>query len=121
MLALCFVHPEHRRRGAGTLLIDWGFKKADELGIEAFVEAVDDGVPLYERCGYHYMNTTYMHSTVDHPSPQWQQLEQELRTPIHFHLMWRPVGGKYKSGKTVVPWKGRPTVDEERPACLRDY
>ena len=36
VLAIAFVHPEHRRRGAAKLLVGWGCHEADLLGIEAF-------------------------------------------------------------------------------------
>ena len=105
MLALCFVHPEHRRRGAASLLVGWGTKKADELGIEAFVEATDDGKPCYEALGFIYMNTFYLESARRNPSRKWMELERDLRTPIHSYLMWRPKGGKYEEGRTLVPWE----------------
>ena len=33
-----FTHPDHRRRGAGTLLMDWGIKLADQWGLESFIQ-----------------------------------------------------------------------------------
>ncbi|KAF2711371.1 acyl-CoA N-acyltransferase [Pleomassaria siparia CBS 279.74] len=44
--------PQHHRRGAGALLVAWGCKKADELGVEAFLEASLMGVPLYKKFGF---------------------------------------------------------------------
>jgi GNAT superfamily N-acetyltransferase len=103
-MALLFVHPEHRRRGAASMLIDWGTRKADELGIEAFVEATDDGKPCYESHGFVYMNAFYLDSTRRNPSKKWMELGSLLKTPIHCYLMWRPKGGNFEEGKTVVPW-----------------
>lgn len=104
MLAICFVHPEHRRRGAAKLLVGWGTDKADELGIEAFVEATDDGKPCYETHGFTFMNTFYLDSAKRNPSKKWVEMGNDLKTPIHCYLMWRPKGGKFEEGKTVVPW-----------------
>jgi GNAT superfamily N-acetyltransferase len=44
--------PDHHRRGAGGMLLQWGCEKADELGVEAFVEASLMGQPLYARYGF---------------------------------------------------------------------
>ncbi|KAF2792099.1 acyl-CoA N-acyltransferase [Melanomma pulvis-pyrius CBS 109.77] len=46
------THPEHHRRGAGGLLVKWGCDRADELGVEAFLEASLMGEPLYRRFGF---------------------------------------------------------------------
>ena len=52
MLDICFVHPEYRRRGVGRLLMAWGINKADEMGLESYIDATEAGMPLYETCGY---------------------------------------------------------------------
>ena len=46
------THPDHHRKGAGGLLVKWGCDKADELGVEAYVEASPMGQPLYARHGF---------------------------------------------------------------------
>ncbi|KAF2195775.1 acyl-CoA N-acyltransferase [Zopfia rhizophila CBS 207.26] len=46
------THPSHHRRGAGGMLIQWGCDQADTKGVEAYVEASQMGVPLYERYGF---------------------------------------------------------------------
>lgn len=43
---------KHRRRGAGSMLIRWGCEKADEAGVEAFLEASPMGAPVYARHGF---------------------------------------------------------------------
>lgn len=103
LVALCFVHPEHRRRGVASMLLRWGTEKADELGLEAFVESTDDGKACYEQHGFIYMNTFYMDSAKRDPSKKWVEMGNYLKTPVHCYLMWRPRGGKFEEGKTVVP------------------
>ena len=44
--------PKHERRGAGGMLVRWGCEKADEAGVEAYLEASLKGVPLYLRHGF---------------------------------------------------------------------
>ncbi|SMQ55002.1 unnamed protein product [Zymoseptoria tritici ST99CH_3D7] len=49
--ALCTL-PEHERRGAGSLALEWGAAKADELGLPAYLEGSPKGVPLYKKFGF---------------------------------------------------------------------
>lgn len=44
--------PAYQGKGAGSQLMRWGLKKADEHGLEAFLEASPEAVPLYERLGF---------------------------------------------------------------------
>ena len=102
---MLFVHPEHRRRGAARQLVEWGVHEADRLGLETFIEATDDGKPLYEACGFTYMSTNYWESVKRNPSKKWIELSEYFQTPIHNYLMWRPKGGIFVEGETVVPWE----------------
>jgi GNAT superfamily N-acetyltransferase len=52
LLDICYTHPESQGKGAGALLVQWGAKKADELGVRAFVEASYKGRRLYESFGF---------------------------------------------------------------------
>ena len=52
LLDICFTTPEHHRRGAGKMLVQWGTGRADELGLKSFVEASFTGRRLYEGCGF---------------------------------------------------------------------
>jgi GNAT superfamily N-acetyltransferase len=44
--------PLHRRRGAASMLIQWGLDLADKQGIEAYTEAHDESRTLYEKFGF---------------------------------------------------------------------
>ena len=46
------THPNHHRRGAGSMLVQWGCERADAKGVEAYVEASSIGEPLYARYGF---------------------------------------------------------------------
>ena len=46
------VSPQHQRRGVGQALMEWGCAQADAHGVEAVVEASDEGKGLYERFGF---------------------------------------------------------------------
>jgi len=46
------THPDHHRRGAGGMLVKWGTDKADQLGLESYLEGSSQGSALYQRHGY---------------------------------------------------------------------
>ncbi|OCL15212.1 acyl-CoA N-acyltransferase [Glonium stellatum] len=52
VLDLLVTHADHHRRGAGSMLITWGTAQADEMGLDAYLEASEMGKPLYERHGF---------------------------------------------------------------------
>ncbi|KAL8726985.1 MAG: hypothetical protein Q9166_006348 [cf. Caloplaca sp. 2 TL-2023] len=103
LLEICYVHPEHRRRGAGNLLVGWGTKKADELGLESFVEATDDGRPLYERHGFKVVDRMEVKADLDNMDEGLRELGKSLEWEGWY--MWRPVGGNWVDGETKVPWE----------------
>ena len=51
LMYMC-VEPAWQRRGAGKALMAWGTAVCDELGIPAYLEATDFGVPLYRAYGF---------------------------------------------------------------------
>ncbi|KAF1916048.1 hypothetical protein BDU57DRAFT_538384 [Ampelomyces quisqualis] len=44
--------PQHERRGAGSMLVRWGCERADEAGVQAYLEASLMGAPMYARHGF---------------------------------------------------------------------
>lgn len=103
VLEICFVEPSYRRRGVGNLLVQWGTKKADEMGLESSVEATVDGKPLYAKHGFEYMNDFEIKVTPPEQTDELVKLQQDLY--FHGFFMWRPVGGTFVKGETVVPWQ----------------
>ena len=47
--------PQHERKGAGSMLVRWGTQRADEAGVEAYLEASPMGAPMYARHGFEPM------------------------------------------------------------------
>ncbi|CED82491.1 GNAT domain [Phaffia rhodozyma] len=47
-----YVHRDHQRKGIGKALLEIGMRKADEEGVECYLEASLTGQPLYERNGF---------------------------------------------------------------------
>ncbi|KAF7330147.1 putative gnat family protein [Mycena sanguinolenta] len=100
-----FTHPEYRRRGVAQQSMDWGMKRADELGLEMFLEAGEHGRALYETNGFAYVEEILLDVTTDTPDERWVEMQQLAGTTTAW-LMWRPVGGHYEEGKTAKPWEG---------------
>ncbi|KAI9880639.1 MAG: hypothetical protein M1830_001643 [Pleopsidium flavum] len=92
------THPDHRRRGAGNLLMDWGTRKADELGLESFIEASDMGRWLYVHHEFRIMGEGDIQPYIseEEKSEEWKRYE-EMMSPLKFAIMWRPVKGKWES------------------------
>jgi len=82
VLNMCFTHPEHRRRGVGRLLMDWGVKKADELGLPAYIEATDEGLELYKAYGFKVKDNVDLDATSENPSEEFTKIRQKLGLPI---------------------------------------
>ena len=43
------AHPDYQRRGAGSMLLQWGCDMADKDGVALYVDASKAGAPLYQR------------------------------------------------------------------------
>ena len=52
LLGLLATHPNHEGRGAGSMLIQWAFPKADEMGVPCFVDSSVAGYPVYKKRGF---------------------------------------------------------------------
>ncbi|KAI0378543.1 hypothetical protein F5Y04DRAFT_283772 [Hypomontagnella monticulosa] len=96
-----FVHPNHRKMGAGRLLVNWGKQIADELGLESCIEAVPFAVPAYERFGYGNVEELNPNLDIPNPSAKWKKYAAD---DSRVFLMWRPAGRDYRAGEDRAPW-----------------
>ncbi|KAI1120429.1 acyl-CoA N-acyltransferase [Nemania abortiva] len=103
-LFIIYTHPAYRRRGVGQKFMSWGMKKADEMGVEMFLDSTPVGRPLYEANGFVMVKENIIIPQTDTPDEAWKEW-QKRTGPVPFYLMWRPAGGNYEEGKTVLPWK----------------
>ncbi|KAF4637502.1 hypothetical protein G7Y89_g580 [Cudoniella acicularis] len=98
------VRQDHQRKGVGSLMLNWGMKKADELDIECYVEATDAGRMLYQKFGF----ITLLKVLVDaeNGSKERHEMIQKLTPqPIQYWAMWRPKGGIAKDGTPRTLWE----------------
>lgn len=108
VLNIIFTLPEHQRRGIGRSIMNWGLAKADELGLDCWLDASKYGYPLYQSVGFMTYGSNNIH--VDMPAyytenqkAEWEHYKKIL-LPLENAVMWRPTGGKFIIGKTVTPW-----------------
>jgi GNAT superfamily N-acetyltransferase len=46
------THPDFRKKGIAAQMVSWGTEKADQLGVEMYLDASRMGLPLYEKHGW---------------------------------------------------------------------
>ncbi|OAL21879.1 hypothetical protein AYO20_11308 [Fonsecaea nubica] len=51
-LELLFTHPDHRKQGAATKIVQWGLTRAEEEGVDLGLESSPMGFPLYQSLGF---------------------------------------------------------------------
>lgn len=88
LMYMC-VSPEWRRRGISTICVQWGLDQCQRLGIPAFLEASEEGAPVYERLGF------------------------ELVEPLHSY--WDGVAVNYPA---MIWWPAGTRAEDKRPALL---
>lgn len=58
--------------------MEWGVQKADQMGVDTFVEASSLGRHLYEKYGFLTFKVLTIDTTVENPSKEWQELERSI-------------------------------------------
>ena len=80
------THPEHERRGAGSMLVKWGTDIADNKGLKAFVQGSRLGKPLYESHGFvdreGWITVPLAEKHENRPACGWFNLERPAKTSI---------------------------------------
>ncbi|TGO44252.1 hypothetical protein BCON_0562g00010 [Botryotinia convoluta] len=75
-----FTSPSHRRLGIGSLILSWGTQKADELGLDCYVEGSQTGVPLYTKHGFKKIRDVEVKPYKEEhlKSEEWKKFDEEL-------------------------------------------
>jgi GNAT superfamily N-acetyltransferase len=86
------THPKHRRRGAASLMLQWGIDKADRMDYETFVEAADStGGHVYRKFGFVQVDRYCIRRDEPKPDDEWKKLEETHSFTAEW--MWRPKQG----------------------------
>ncbi|PCG88769.1 Acyl-CoA N-acyltransferase [Penicillium occitanis (nom. inval.)] len=101
-LQVIFTDPDYRNLGAGRMMLEWGTKKADEMGLESFVEASYLGSLLNQKFGFITVSKELVDTHVPDASDEWKDMETRFPPPP-VYCMWRPVGGQYEENMSL-PW-----------------
>ncbi|KAK8007843.1 Zinc-binding dehydrogenase [Apiospora arundinis] len=97
-----FTHPDYRRRGVGQQIMDWGMRKADELGLEIFLRRHTARPAAVPSKRLHRAGRDGNGASDGFPGRGWMKMAEKV-PPFTFFLMWRPVDGKYEEGRTTKP------------------
>lgn len=98
------VREDHQRKGVGSLMLEWGVKKAEEMNVECFVEATDAGRQLYQKFGFTTL-TKILVDAEDGTKERHEMIQKLIPTPVQYWAMWRPKGGAVKSGQPRTLWE----------------
>lgn len=109
VLYMAFTAPEHRRKGVAKAFLEWGLARADELGLDSWVDASEMGRPQYARAGFvpwhlRTVNIPVPDEYTEEQKKQWQELA-DVVLPFRVTPMWRPAGGKMEG--RVPPWESQ--------------
>ncbi|KAK4547553.1 hypothetical protein LTR36_000510 [Oleoguttula mirabilis] len=80
LLALLVTSSQHRRRGAGSLLVQSGIKKSDETGLPAYLQASEQGRRLYGHYGFEDIDTVEFNLS-DYGMTGVERMTEMLRKP----------------------------------------
>lgn len=99
------VTPDHRLRGIGSLLMNVGIMRADDLNLECWMEASSMGKPLYEKFGFQALLKLAFDTDLPGASDEWRKCAHEM-TPQPVFAMWRLSSGKSEinGGEVKLPW-----------------
>ncbi|KAF2683304.1 hypothetical protein K458DRAFT_452810 [Lentithecium fluviatile CBS 122367] len=103
-LNILFTHPDYRRKGIGSMLVQWGIDTAKSLGVEFWLNSTSVGKPLYDKFGFELVKKNTLVPKTENPDEMWQQTKEKFGEII-FWTMWLPKEGAIDPGNTVRPWE----------------
>lgn len=72
----------------GTLLLHWRLEKADQLGLETFLESTEIGRSLYAKNGFATLTEIHWEPTPPEPTDELVELQKQFT--FDGYLMCRP-------------------------------
>ncbi|KAA8650288.1 hypothetical protein EYZ11_001347 [Aspergillus tanneri] len=71
-LSALAVHPTRQRHGIGQMLVEWGMQQAHKEKVPVGLEASIKGTKLYEKLGFHTVNTLQLVDDIIIRAMLWQ-------------------------------------------------
>ena len=98
------------------MIIDFGLKKVGEMGLEAYSEVNQFSAPLSLKTGFIITEWTHTNFILGESIDEEHdgvpgEVARRVQRALQAHLIagvWRPGGGKYVEGETILPWTGHP-------------
>lgn len=59
--------------------MNWGVGKADDLGVQSFIEATEVGKELYEKYGFVLVSIDTVDTNIPDPSEDWKDMERRFK------------------------------------------
>ncbi|KAL2826710.1 hypothetical protein BDW59DRAFT_145071 [Aspergillus cavernicola] len=99
-----FIEASYRQLGLIDMLIGEKCRRADELGLECYLEAVAArGVAIFMRQGFIPFREVAIEPKRENADDEWKEMERKMQ-PLSFWPMWRPPYGRFVPGETRPPW-----------------
>lgn len=80
-LEIVATDPAYQGRGAGSQLMRWGLEQADNQGVEAYLEASPEAVPLYKNLGFREADKTDTFIDNERVKQTWYRNLFMIRSP----------------------------------------
>jgi GNAT superfamily N-acetyltransferase len=80
VLALLATNSRYRRRGAGSLLVEWGIKLSNETGLPCYLQTSEQGRRLYRHYGLRDIDTVQF-NLEDHGLDGVERMTEMSREP----------------------------------------
>ncbi|KAK1148159.1 hypothetical protein N8T08_010801 [Aspergillus melleus] len=90
---LLLTHPQHERRGAGSLITQWGCDMADKLGLDCYLESSDPGYPVYQRKGFKDFSHDPTENVIEYRVDEFTGRRGFEEDKMRFTCMLRKPGG----------------------------
>ena len=79
------VRSAYRRRGAASMMVQWGVEQADKMGVDTFVEASWDGGRVYRQFGFQYIDEFKLRRPPEREGDEeWDKLEKDYGLEIEW-------------------------------------
>ncbi|GCB23700.1 hypothetical protein AAWM_06585 [Aspergillus awamori] len=84
MLEFLATLPEAQGKGVGTALLQWGIERADAMNARVYLEATEDGYPLYWKHGWRDLQVARLDFTEygSTGSQEWVVMRRDRRVPV---------------------------------------
>ena len=74
---IVFIHLNHRRRGGARLVLEWGIKNVEEMGVEMWIDAWPMGKVVCPYFGFIVVEKNVLNPKRENSDETWKYCERE--------------------------------------------